>query len=101
MENITRQTTVLNPSRLAMPAYGHLWTSVHLRCRHRHRRRARSRRQDRRRGLCSRPGCLRLETADLLRPAVIGTSPGRGTRTGIRGLRVSRTAIRDRSTERR
>ncbi len=28
MENITRQTTVLNPSRLAMPAYGHLWTSV-------------------------------------------------------------------------
>ena len=28
MENITRQTTVLNPSCIAMPAYGHLWTSV-------------------------------------------------------------------------
>ena len=28
MENIKRQTTVLCPSRLAMPAYGHLWTSV-------------------------------------------------------------------------
>lgn len=28
MENITRQTTVLTPSRLAMPANGHLWTCV-------------------------------------------------------------------------
>ncbi len=28
MENIMRQTTVLTPSRFAMPTNGHLWTSV-------------------------------------------------------------------------
>lgn len=28
MENITRQTTALSPSRFGMPACGHRWTSA-------------------------------------------------------------------------